>query len=71
MSRLNAWDNLTKRYLPQSRDEGELIGVLHVLYYHSAMTLYRYVRYSEIDRLLISVYIRSAYDHARLMLEVI
>jgi hypothetical protein len=41
MSRLNAWDNLTKRYLHQSRDEGELIGGLHVLYHHSAMILHR------------------------------
>ena len=71
MRRLDAWDNLTRRCLQEGRDGRDSINGLHILYHYTAMILHRYVRYSEIGKVSLSVYVRGAYEHAQLMLEMI
>jgi hypothetical protein len=71
LRRLDALANLTKRHLCQGRDSREPGKGLHILYHYTSMMLHRYIRHTEIGKLPISVYVRGAYEHARLILEVV
>ena len=71
MRRLDAWDNLTKHRLQQGRDGRESVNGLHILYHYTAIILHRYIWYPETGKDTISVYVRGAHEHARLMLEMV
>ncbi|KIX09086.1 uncharacterized protein Z518_00164 [Rhinocladiella mackenziei CBS 650.93] len=75
MHRLHSWDKLLRKHLHTSGDGGdrrsEPVGGLHILYHYTAMLLHRYVRHAEIGPHPIRVHVTGAYEHARLMLEIV
>lgn len=73
-SRLHAWDKQLKVHLPrhqQGEDKAEPVSGLHILYHYTALLLHRHVRYRDLDDKSINMHVTGAYEHARLMLEMV
>lgn len=72
--RLSLWDKSMTSHSRKNQegvDNPESVSGLHILYHYTTLVLHRYIRYTDLDQLQISVHAKGAYTHARLMLELV
>ncbi|EXJ93581.1 hypothetical protein A1O1_01973 [Capronia coronata CBS 617.96] len=74
MNKLQSWHGHLASHLRSSRRDNssaEPVNGLHILYHYTALLLHRHVRHAEMSQRQIDAHIQGAYDHARLMLEMV
>ncbi|EXJ91523.1 hypothetical protein A1O3_00071 [Capronia epimyces CBS 606.96] len=75
MTKMHLWYKYLRTHLRKTHglksNSTEPIDGLHILYHYTALLLHRHVRHAHLGQQQINIHVQGAYDHARLMLEIV
>lgn len=74
MRKLHSWYRQLRTHLKRASNDhsnAEPVNGLHIFYHYTALVLHRHVRHAELGPQQVNIHVQGAYDHARLMLEIV